>query len=84
MYLNKQAQIIYDEIPDMKVIYCLLTGLSYRQIGVKFYHYNTGKFIYKVRKLLKQFKLANRRHLSYFVVKNELIDSNILERYINA
>lgn len=84
MYLNKQTQLIFNKIPDMKVIYCLLTGLSYNQIGKKFYHYNTGKFVYKVRKLLKQFNLTNRRHLTYFAVKNELINPLILERYTNA
>ena len=82
--MDKKAQVIYDEIPDMKVVYCILTGLSYRQIGIKFYGFHTGKFIYQVRKLLKHFNLANRRHLAYFAVKNELIDPQILARYINA
>ena len=84
MYRDKYSQLIYDEITDTRVIYCVLTGLSYREIGIKFYGFRTGKFIYQVRKLLKHFNLANRRHLAYFTVKNNLIDPQILARYINA
>lgn len=84
MFLTKENQLIYEQIPDMKVIYCVLTGLSYREIGVKFYGYRTNKFIYQIRKLLKHFHLANRRHLAYFAVKNNLIDPQILARYIDA
>lgn len=80
MYRNK----LYEEIPDTKVLYCVLTGLSYREIGVKFYGFKTGKFVYQVRKLMKQFHLANRRHLTYFAVNNDLIDQKILKRYLNA
>lgn len=80
MYQNK----LYEEIPDTKVLYCVLTGLSYREIGVKFYGFKTGKFVYQVRKIMKQFNLANRRHLAYFAVKNDLIDRKILMRYLNA
>ena len=84
MFLNKESKLIYEQIPDMKVIYCVLTGLSYREIGVKFYGFNTNKFIYQVRKLMKMLHLANRRHLAYFAVKNNLIDPQTLTRYINA
>lgn len=83
--LDRQyKQKIYDEIPDIKVIYYILTGLTYRQIGIKFYSFNTNKFIYQVRKLLKQFNLSNRSQLAYFAVKNDLINAEILEEYINA
>lgn len=84
MYYDKKTQELYEQIPDMKVIYCLLTGLSYREIGMKFYYHDTNKFVYKVRQLLKIFNLANRRQLVYFAVKNNLIDPNKLEEYQNA
>lgn len=84
MYYNKKTQELYEQIPDIRVIYYLLTGLSYREIGIKFYYHNTNKFVYKVRKLLKMFNLANRRHLVYFAVKNNLINPEKLRVYINA
>jgi len=84
MYYDKNAQKLYEQIPDMRVIYYLLTGLSYSEIGIKFYYYNTNKFVYRVRQLLKMFNLANRRQLTYFAVKNNLIDTSKLEEYQNA
>lgn len=84
MYYDKKTQELYEQIPDIKVIYCLLTGLSYREIGVKFYYHNTGKFVYKVRQLFKMFNLANRRHLTYFAFKNNLVDPQKLEEFLNA
>lgn len=84
MRLSQAQEKIYNEIPDIKVIYCIMTGLSYRKIGVKFYGYRTGKFVYQVRKLLKQFNLLNRRQLAYFAVKNNLVNYDKLKEYINA
>lgn len=84
MFYNNKTQKLYDDIPDIKIIYYLLTGLSYREIGIRFYYHNTNKFTYQVRKLLKKFNLANRRHLTYFAVKNNLINMEILKEYINA
>ena len=75
---------VIEVIPDIKVIYYLLTGLSYREIGIRFYHHNTNKFIYRVRKLMKKFHLVNRRHLAYFAVKNHLIDVEKLKDLQNA
>lgn len=84
MRYDKKTQILYEQIPDIKVIYYLLTGLSYREIGIRFYCYNTNKFIYQVRKLMKKFNLMNRKHLVYFAVKNHLIDLEKLKEYQNA
>ena len=75
---------VIEVIPDIKVIYYLLTGLSYREIGIRFYYHNTNKFIYRVRKLMKKFHLVNRRHLAYFAVKNHLIDVERLKDLQNA
>ncbi len=84
MHLTKDAQKIYEQIPDIKIIYYLLTGLSYSEIGSKFYSYDTNKFIYQVRKLMKQFNVANRRHLAYFAVENKIVDFEKLKIYKNA
>ena len=83
-FQDKKTQNLYEQIPDMKVIYCLLTGLSYREIGIKFYYHNTYKFVYKVRQLLNMFNLANRRQLAYFAVKNNLINAEILKEFLDA
>lgn len=84
MQITEQEKLVYDEIPDLKIFYYLLTGLSYREIGIKFYYHNTNKFIYQVRKLMKQFNIANRRHLVYFAIKNHLIDIKQLNNYKNV
>lgn len=84
MRLSQAQEILYNEIPDIKVIYYIMTGLSYRKIGVKFYGYRTGKFVYQVRKLLKHFNLLNRRQLAYFAVKNNLVSYDKLKEYIGA
>ncbi len=82
MQLTEQEKLVYDEIPDLKIFYYLLTGLSYREIGIKFYYHNTNKFIYQVRKLMKQFNIANRRHLVYFAIKNNLINKEKIIEYL--
>ncbi len=82
MQLTEQEKLVYDEIPDLKIFYYLLTGLSYREIGIKFYYHNTNKFIYQVRKLMKQFNIANRRHLVYFAIKNNLINKEKIVEYL--
>ena len=84
LFYDERALELYEEIPDIKVVYYLLTGLSYREIGIRFYYHNTNKFIYRVRKLMKKFHLANRRHLAYFAVKNHLIDVEKLKDSQNA
>lgn len=84
MFYDEKTLELYEEIPDIKVIYYLLTGLSYREIGSRFYYHNTNKFIYQVRKLMKRFHIANRRHLAYFAVKNHLIDVERLKDLLNA
>ena len=60
-------------IQESKELYYLLTGLSYTKIGIEYYGRNTNKFIYRIRKLMKQFNLTNRRQLAYFAVKNHLV-----------
>lgn len=75
---------LIDKIPDVKVLYCILTGLSYREIGIRFYSYNTNKFIYKVRTLMKVLGLRNRRQLAYFALSNNLVTAEKLSRYIEC
>ena len=82
MYYHDMDSEFY-EIQDNPIFYYLLTGLSYREIGIRFYYHNTNKVVYRVRKLMKRFSLANRRHLAYFAVKNHLINTQKLEEYIN-
>ena len=83
MYYHDMDSEFY-EIQDNPIFYYLLTGLSYREIGIRFYYHNTNKFIYRVRKLMKKFNLVNRRHLAYFAVKNHLIDAEKLKDLQNA
>lgn len=73
--------MIRDKIPDMRLIYCVLNGLTYRQIGIKLYFYNENKVKYRIRQLFKMFNLTNRRHLAYFAVVNNIIDMDLLEKY---
>ena len=69
------------ELRDLKEFYCLLTGKSYREIGIKFYSMQIYKFIYKVRRLLKAFNLQNRRQLAFYAVKNKLVSLEKLKRF---
>lgn len=80
MYYNELDSKFYN-LQESRELYYLLTGLSYRKIGIKYYGMNANKFIYKMRKLRKEFHLANRRHLAYFIVKNHLIDVNKLRDF---
>ena len=81
MRFTKEAEMIRDKIPDIRLIYCVLNGLTYRQIGIKLYFYNENKVKYRIRQLFKMFNLANRRHLAYFAVVNNIIDMDLLEKY---
>lgn len=81
MRFTKEAEMIRDKIPDMRLIYCVLNGLTYRQIGIKLYFYNENKVKYRIRQLFKMFNLTNRRHLAYFAVVNNIIDMDLLEKY---
>lgn len=81
MRFTKEAEMIRDKIPDMRLIYCVLNGLTYRQIGIKLYFYNENKVKYRIRQLFKMFNLANRRHLAYFAVVNNIVDMDLLEKY---
>lgn len=80
MYYKDLNSIFY-AIQEDKVFYYLLTGLSYPKIGILFYARNTNKFVYRVRKLMKQFNLVNRRQLAYFAVKNHLVTPEKIEVY---
>ena len=81
MRFTKEAEMIRDKIPDMRLIYCVLNGLTYRQIGIKLYFYNENKVKYRIRQLFKMFNLANLRHLAYFAVVNNIVDMDLLEKY---
>lgn len=39
MFYDEKTLELYEEIPDIKVYYYLLTGLSYREIGIRFYYH---------------------------------------------
>lgn len=65
-------------------LYNILLGFSYREIGIRFYCHNTNKVVYRVRKLMKRFNLANRRHLAYLAVKNHLVNVERLKEYQNV
>lgn len=72
---------LYDVV-DMKELYYLLTGLSYREIAERFYSRQTYKFIYRVRKLMKELHLQNRRQLAFYAVKNNLVSLEMFKRYV--
>ncbi len=72
---------LYDVV-DMKELYYLLTGLSYREIAKRFYSRQTYKFIYRVRKLMKELHLQNRRQLAFYVIKNNLVSLEMFRRYV--
>ena len=72
---------LYDVV-DMKELYYLLTGLSYREIAERFYSRQTYKFIYRVRKLMKELHLQNRRQLAFYAVTNNLVSLEMFKRYV--
>lgn len=84
MFYDKNAEVIMEKIPDMRIVYGVVAGLTYREIAMKYYYHQINKVVYRVRQLYKTFNLANRRHLAYFAVKNHLINAQKLEEYINA
>ena len=72
MYYTDMDSEFY-EIQESRELYYLLTGLSYTKIGIEFYGREKYKFVYRIRKLMKQFNLTNRRQLAYFAVTNHLV-----------
>lgn len=60
-------------LQESKELYFLFTGLSYSEIAEKYYFRNKNKFVYKIRKLMKELNLQNRRQLAFFAYKNQLI-----------
>ena len=74
----------YYEIQESKELYCVLTGLSYSKIGIKFYGHNTNKFIYRIRKLMKQLQVCNRRQLAYVALKRHLVTLDKVKEYQSA
>lgn len=72
----------YYEIQEDKVFYLLLTGLSYTKIAEKYYSFQLNKFIYRVRKLMKELNLQNRNQLAYFAIKNHLVTEERIREYI--
>lgn len=81
MTYNKEAELIKDKIQDIRIVYCIVAGLTFREISIKFYSHNLNKVIYRIRQLYKIFNLVNRRHLAYFAVKNNIINFEQLEKY---
>lgn len=79
--------MIYDfdsrmtELKNDRVFYILLSGLSYTEIAQKYYYSQYYKFIYKVRKLFKEFNLHNRRQLAFFAVSNGLVEPERIGEY---
>ena len=47
MYYHDMDSEFY-EIQDNPIFYYLLTGLSYREIGIRFYYHNTNKVVYVI------------------------------------
>ena len=82
-YMYYDIDSKFYDIQESKELYCLLTGLSYTQIGIKFYLSNTNKFVYRIRKLMKRFNLCNRRQLAYFAVINHLITPEKIKDFSN-
>ena len=72
------------EIQESRELYYLLTGLSYTKIGIVFYGRQKYKFVYRIRKLMKQFNLTNRRQLAYFAVTNHLVTLEKIKDFANA
>lgn len=59
---------------DRPELYYLATGMSYREIGKKFYNNKTHIFSYTIRKIMKELKLKSRKHLEVYIWVNNLID----------
>ena len=83
MYYNDMDSEFY-YVQESRELYYLLTGLSYTNIGIKFYGRQKYKFIYRIRKLMKQFNLTNRRQLAYFAVTNHLVTLDKIKDFANA
>lgn len=81
-YKNPEHKYFY--IQDSKELYCLLTGLPYSKIATIFYGRNIEKFVYRVRKLMKQLHVVNRRQLAYMAVKEHLVDLKRVKEYQNV
>lgn len=69
------------ELQENKVFYLLISGLSYTEIADEFYNRQKYKFIYKVRKIMKELQLQNRRQLAYFAIKNNLVRAERIKEY---
>ncbi len=69
-------------LKEEKIFYQLLTGLSYRKIAEKYYTFQLNKFVYRVRKLMKELNLQNRRQLAYFAIKNHFVNRERLLEYL--
>ncbi len=70
---NTNLKSSYSYLKENQELYYLLSGLSYREIGIKFYRMNKNKYIYRIRKLMKELNMTNRRQLAFYAVKNQLI-----------
>lgn len=69
------------QLKNDRVFYILLMGLSYTEIAERYYHFQYYKFVYQVRKLLKEFGLHNRRQLAFFAVANGLVEQERIGKF---
>lgn len=69
---------LYDMAND-RILYLLLSGMSYAEIANLHYYRRKYKVIYEVRKLFKRFKVNNRRHLVYMAITKNLVSKELLE-----
>lgn len=83
MYKHELGSKYYN-IQESRELYYLFLGLSYEQIGIKFYSRQKNKFIYKIRKLMKLLNVSNRRQLAYSALKNHLITPEKIKELKNA
>lgn len=61
---------------DRPELYYLATGMSYREIGKKYYNNKTHKFSYAIKKIMKELRVSSRLHLIVYAWVNNLIDIN--------
>jgi DNA-binding CsgD family transcriptional regulator len=56
-----------------KIFHLLQSDMTYTEIANKYYSRNKNKFIYNIRKILKELGLKNREQLINFAIINDLL-----------
>lgn len=91
IFKNKKVVMHYHDLDhkffnlqETRELYYLLTGLSYTEIGINFYNRNKYKFIYRIKKIMKEFNVQNRRQLAYFAVKEHLVQLDKIGEYMKC